>query len=136
MRIENKDHLSVLTFFNVSEKDYGNYTCVASNKLGNSNASVILYGKDTIQWGSPTPQQDVLIAQHVYTAACERRRVCSETMGNVVQRIEQSVPLTSPHFAAVTQYSPGWILVPSRFAQSHVAQQLGHILRKLLYYAL
>ncbi|CAH2320484.1 opioid-binding cell adhesion molecule homolog isoform X1 [Pelobates cultripes] len=43
VRIENKDHISVLTFFNVSEKDYGNYTCVASNKLGNSNASVILY---------------------------------------------------------------------------------------------
>ncbi|XP_056400329.1 opioid-binding protein/cell adhesion molecule isoform X5 [Hyla sarda] len=45
VRIENKDHLSILTFFNVSEKDYGNYTCVASNKLGNSNASVILYGE-------------------------------------------------------------------------------------------
>ncbi|XP_018422619.1 PREDICTED: opioid-binding protein/cell adhesion molecule homolog isoform X1 [Nanorana parkeri] len=44
VRIENKDHMSFLTFFNVSEKDYGNYTCVASNKLGNSNASVILYG--------------------------------------------------------------------------------------------
>nr|DBA16656.1 TPA: hypothetical protein GDO54_004026 [Pyxicephalus adspersus] len=44
VRIENKDHMSILTFFNVSEKDYGNYTCVASNKLGNSNASVILFG--------------------------------------------------------------------------------------------
>ncbi|KAG8434734.1 hypothetical protein GDO86_012909, partial [Hymenochirus boettgeri] len=48
IRIENKDHMSLLTFFNVSEKDYGNYTCVASNKLGNSNASVILYGPGTI----------------------------------------------------------------------------------------
>ncbi|CAJ0954760.1 unnamed protein product [Ranitomeya imitator] len=43
VRIDNKDQISILTFFNVSEKDYGNYTCVASNKLGNSNASVILY---------------------------------------------------------------------------------------------
>ncbi|XP_069805019.1 opioid-binding protein/cell adhesion molecule homolog isoform X1 [Dendropsophus ebraccatus] len=49
VRIENKDHLSILTFFNVSEKDYGNYTCVASNKLGNSNASVILYGPGAVQ---------------------------------------------------------------------------------------
>ncbi|KAE8591986.1 hypothetical protein XENTR_v10018622 [Xenopus tropicalis] len=48
VRIENKDHMSILTFFNVSEKDYGNYTCVASNKLGNSNASVILYGPGAI----------------------------------------------------------------------------------------
>ncbi|KAM3923347.1 opioid-binding protein/cell adhesion molecule homolog isoform 1-T1 [Leptodactylus fuscus] len=49
VRIENKDQMSILTFFNVSEKDYGNYTCVASNKLGNSNASVILYGPGAIQ---------------------------------------------------------------------------------------
>ncbi|TFK02596.1 UDP-N-acetylhexosamine pyrophosphorylase [Platysternon megacephalum] len=44
MRIENKGRMSTLTFFNVSEKDYGNYTCVATNKLGNTNASIILYG--------------------------------------------------------------------------------------------
>ncbi|NXT02425.1 OBCAM protein, partial [Jacana jacana] len=44
VRIESKGRLSTLTFFNVSEKDYGNYTCVATNKLGNSNASIILYG--------------------------------------------------------------------------------------------
>ncbi|KAI4561709.1 hypothetical protein MJG53_016763 [Ovis ammon polii x Ovis aries] len=44
MRIENKGHMSTLTFFNVSEKDYGNYTCVATNKLGITNASITLYG--------------------------------------------------------------------------------------------
>ncbi|KAI4553149.1 hypothetical protein MJT46_016443 [Ovis ammon polii x Ovis aries] len=43
MRIENKGHMSTLTFFNVSEKDYGNYTCVATNKLGITNASITLY---------------------------------------------------------------------------------------------
>ncbi|XP_067420184.1 opioid-binding protein/cell adhesion molecule isoform X2 [Emydura macquarii macquarii] len=43
VRIENKGPMSTLTFFNVSEKDYGNYTCVATNKLGNTNASIILY---------------------------------------------------------------------------------------------
>nr|XP_012595082.1 opioid-binding protein/cell adhesion molecule isoform X2 [Microcebus murinus] len=43
VRIENKGHMSTLTFFNVSEKDYGNYTCVATNKLGNTNASITLY---------------------------------------------------------------------------------------------
>ncbi|KAM9297014.1 opioid-binding protein/cell adhesion molecule homolog [Gastrophryne carolinensis] len=48
IRIENKEQVSILTFFNVSEKDYGNYTCVASNKLGNSNASVILYGPGSV----------------------------------------------------------------------------------------
>ncbi|XP_029428857.1 opioid-binding protein/cell adhesion molecule homolog isoform X2 [Rhinatrema bivittatum] len=48
VKIENKGHMSMLTFFNVSEKDYGNYTCVASNRLGNTNASVILYGPGAV----------------------------------------------------------------------------------------
>ncbi|XP_066506914.1 opioid-binding protein/cell adhesion molecule [Hoplias malabaricus] len=44
VKIENKGKQSTLIFFNVSEEDYGNYTCVAMNKLGISNASIILYG--------------------------------------------------------------------------------------------
>ncbi|XP_040339505.1 opioid-binding protein/cell adhesion molecule isoform X3 [Herpailurus yagouaroundi] len=48
VRIENKGHISTLTFFNVSEKDYGNYTCVATNKLGNTNASITLYGPGAV----------------------------------------------------------------------------------------
>ncbi|KAJ8788262.1 hypothetical protein J1605_022556 [Eschrichtius robustus] len=43
VRVESRGHISTLTFFNVSEKDYGNYTCVATNKLGNTNASITLY---------------------------------------------------------------------------------------------
>lgn len=35
----------MLVFFNVSEEDYGNYTCVAINTMGITNASIILYGK-------------------------------------------------------------------------------------------
>ncbi|XP_012499738.1 PREDICTED: opioid-binding protein/cell adhesion molecule isoform X4 [Propithecus coquereli] len=48
LRIESKGHMSTLTFFNVSEKDYGNYTCVATNKLGNTNASITLYGPGAV----------------------------------------------------------------------------------------
>ncbi|XP_039940825.1 opioid-binding protein/cell adhesion molecule homolog isoform X1 [Hirundo rustica] len=51
VRIESKGRLSTLTFFNVSEKDYGNYTCVAMNKLGNTNASIILYGPGAVHDG-------------------------------------------------------------------------------------
>ncbi|XP_054610264.1 neurotrimin isoform X2 [Dunckerocampus dactyliophorus] len=35
--------LSRLTFFNVSDGDYGNYTCVAINKLGSSHTSFLMY---------------------------------------------------------------------------------------------
>ncbi|KAM9781637.1 neurotrimin isoform 4-T4 [Syngnathus typhle] len=43
MEIVNTGSLSKLTFFNVSDGDYGNYTCVAVNKLGTSNTSFIMY---------------------------------------------------------------------------------------------
>uniref|UniRef100_A0A8C2FYJ1 Neurotrimin n=1 Tax=Cyprinus carpio TaxID=7962 RepID=A0A8C2FYJ1_CYPCA len=48
IEIEDAGAFSKLTFFNVSEADYGNYTCVAINKLGSANTSIILYGK--FQW--------------------------------------------------------------------------------------
>ncbi|XP_047234858.1 neurotrimin isoform X2 [Girardinichthys multiradiatus] len=43
IEIFNTGSLSKLTFYNVSDGDYGNYTCVAINKLGNSNTSFLLY---------------------------------------------------------------------------------------------
>ncbi|KAL4608697.1 neurotrimin-like isoform X3 [Arapaima gigas] len=43
IQIDNTGKLSVLMFFNVSEVDYGNYTCVATNKLGSANTSAVLY---------------------------------------------------------------------------------------------
>ncbi|XP_063060221.1 neurotrimin [Engraulis encrasicolus] len=43
LEIEDSGPLSTLTFFNVSEADYGNYTCVAVNTLGSANTSMILF---------------------------------------------------------------------------------------------
>lgn len=43
IEIEDSGPLSKLTFFNVSEGDYGNYTCVAINKLGSANTSIVLF---------------------------------------------------------------------------------------------
>uniref|UniRef100_A0A8C4TF63 Neurotrimin-like n=1 Tax=Erpetoichthys calabaricus TaxID=27687 RepID=A0A8C4TF63_ERPCA len=40
VQIQNIGRVSMLTLFNVSEEDYGNYTCVAINKLGSANASI------------------------------------------------------------------------------------------------
>ncbi|KAL4647471.1 hypothetical protein GN956_G7986 [Arapaima gigas] len=48
IKIESKGKQSMLVFFNVSESDYGNYTCVAANTLGNTNASMMLYGPGAI----------------------------------------------------------------------------------------
>ncbi|XP_072342805.1 opioid-binding protein/cell adhesion molecule-like isoform X2 [Scyliorhinus torazame] len=47
IQIKSNEDRSVLTFFNVSEEDYGNYTCVAVNKLGISNTSVLLFEEKT-----------------------------------------------------------------------------------------
>ncbi|XP_027006769.1 neurotrimin isoform X3 [Tachysurus fulvidraco] len=43
IKIEDTGFTSKLTFHNVSQEDYGNYTCVAINKLGSANTSIILY---------------------------------------------------------------------------------------------
>lgn len=51
MEIVNTGSLSKLTFYNVSDGDYGNYTCVAINKLGTSNTSFLLYGEYMNQFG-------------------------------------------------------------------------------------
>lgn len=45
MEIVNSPSVSKLMFFNVTDGDYGNYTCVAVNKLGSSNTSFLLYGE-------------------------------------------------------------------------------------------
>ncbi|XP_062869730.1 neurotrimin isoform X1 [Trichomycterus rosablanca] len=43
IEIKNAGAVSKLTFYNMSETDYGNYTCVAINKLGSANTNIILY---------------------------------------------------------------------------------------------
>ncbi|KYO38958.1 neurotrimin isoform A [Alligator mississippiensis] len=61
LKVESKAFFSSLTFFNVSEQDYGNYTCVASNQLGNTNASMILYEETTTAltpWKGPGAVHD------------------------------------------------------------------------------
>lgn len=36
---------TILMIANVTDEDYGNYTCVASNRLGVQNASLFLFSK-------------------------------------------------------------------------------------------
>ncbi|XP_053308581.1 protein CEPU-1-like isoform X2 [Spea bombifrons] len=52
VKVENSESFSRVTFFNVSEQDYGNYTCVATNKLGQTNASIILFGPGAVHDGN------------------------------------------------------------------------------------
>uniref|UniRef100_A0A3Q2C7G1 Opioid binding protein/cell adhesion molecule-like n=1 Tax=Cyprinodon variegatus TaxID=28743 RepID=A0A3Q2C7G1_CYPVA len=55
LKIETQDKQSLLIFFNVSEEDYGNYTCVAMNTMGITNASIILYGPGAMHDVNGTP---------------------------------------------------------------------------------
>lgn len=45
LRIKNEKMRSLLLFANVTEKHFGNYSCFASNRLGSSNASMLLFRK-------------------------------------------------------------------------------------------
>lgn len=46
LEIMSSGSLSKLTFFNVTDGDYGNYTCVAINKLGSSTTNFLLFVQD------------------------------------------------------------------------------------------
>lgn len=46
---------TILMIANVTDEDYGNYTCVASNRLGVQNASLFLYSKSTCHHSSFLP---------------------------------------------------------------------------------
>uniref|UniRef100_A0A8C6WE28 Opioid binding protein/cell adhesion molecule-like n=1 Tax=Neogobius melanostomus TaxID=47308 RepID=A0A8C6WE28_9GOBI len=61
VRIENQGRQSLLVFFNVSEEDYGNYTCVAMNNMGITNASIILYGETCSIMESESESEWVLL---------------------------------------------------------------------------
>uniref|UniRef100_A0AAV2LB77 Ig-like domain-containing protein n=1 Tax=Knipowitschia caucasica TaxID=637954 RepID=A0AAV2LB77_KNICA len=43
LRVKHEKTRSLLLFSNVTEKHFGNYTCFASNRLGTSNASMLLF---------------------------------------------------------------------------------------------
>uniref|UniRef100_A0A3B4BMM3 Ig-like domain-containing protein n=1 Tax=Periophthalmus magnuspinnatus TaxID=409849 RepID=A0A3B4BMM3_9GOBI len=45
LRVKHEKTRSLLLFSNVTEKHFGNYTCFASNRLGTSNASMLLFRK-------------------------------------------------------------------------------------------
>ncbi|TNN77209.1 IgLON family member 5 [Liparis tanakae] len=49
LRIKNEKTRSLLLFTNVTERHFGNYTCFASNRLGASNASMLLFRPGAIQ---------------------------------------------------------------------------------------
>uniref|UniRef100_A0A3Q2PZY7 IgLON family member 5 n=1 Tax=Fundulus heteroclitus TaxID=8078 RepID=A0A3Q2PZY7_FUNHE len=49
LRIKNEKTRSLLLFTNVTEKHFGNYTCFASNRLGSSNASMLLFRPGALQ---------------------------------------------------------------------------------------
>ncbi|MBN3277729.1 NEGR1 regulator, partial [Polyodon spathula] len=49
--IQNYSTRSILTLSNMTEDHYGNYTCIAVNKLGTANASLPLIPPSTAQYG-------------------------------------------------------------------------------------
>ncbi|XP_055068477.1 neuronal growth regulator 1 isoform X3 [Misgurnus anguillicaudatus] len=59
--IKNLSSRSILTVKNMTQDRYGNYTCVAVNRLGTANASVPLSPPNTAPYGS-TGGADVLLA--------------------------------------------------------------------------
>ncbi|XP_030639064.1 igLON family member 5 [Chanos chanos] len=51
LTIKNEKTRSLLVFSNVTDKHFGNYTCFASNRLGASNASMLLFRPGAVYGG-------------------------------------------------------------------------------------
>ncbi|KAB0406977.1 hypothetical protein E2I00_004312 [Balaenoptera physalus] len=100
VRVESRGHISTLTFFNVSEKDYGNYTCVATNKLGNTNASITLY--------------DIGIFKMTYQLLM-RKPMISQANNIEKQYVMDCLECASP--STQSRYCPGRISKPTPTAQ-------------------
>lgn len=56
LEIKSTEGQSSLTVTNVTEEHYGNYTCVAANNLGVTNASLVLFSKYA-KVGPDSPEQ-------------------------------------------------------------------------------
>ncbi|XP_057689777.1 igLON family member 5 isoform X1 [Corythoichthys intestinalis] len=66
IRIKNEKTRSILLFTNVTEKDFGNYTCFATNRLGASNASMLLFRPGAIQGRASTLQSGLSVALSIW----------------------------------------------------------------------
>ncbi|XP_066575567.1 igLON family member 5 [Amia ocellicauda] len=51
-KIQNEKTRSLLVFTNVTAKHFGNYTCFASNRLGSSNSSMLLFRPGAVRGGA------------------------------------------------------------------------------------
>uniref|UniRef100_A0A8B9MJY3 Neuronal growth regulator 1 n=1 Tax=Accipiter nisus TaxID=211598 RepID=A0A8B9MJY3_9AVES len=60
--IKNYSTRSLLTVTNVTEEHFGNYTCVAANKLGTTNASLFKEYTELNNWGVPEPCSQVSLS--------------------------------------------------------------------------
>uniref|UniRef100_A0A3B3QFD0 Neuronal growth regulator 1 n=1 Tax=Paramormyrops kingsleyae TaxID=1676925 RepID=A0A3B3QFD0_9TELE len=67
--IKNLSSRSILSMTNMTEDRYGNYTCVASNKLGTANASVLL-----IPIIEPTPASPVSSPGQYMVTCCTQKK--------------------------------------------------------------
>lgn len=81
---------TILMIANVTEEDYGNYTCVASNRLGAQSASVFLYSESCPVFSST---QQVFIQMHRFSRRF--RETKSQTLKPVkLIDFEIFIPLT------------------------------------------
>ncbi|XP_061633350.1 igLON family member 5 isoform X1 [Phyllopteryx taeniolatus] len=70
LRIKNEKTRSLLFFTNVTEKHFGNYTCFATNRLGTSNASMLLLRPGAIQGRASGLQSGLSVTLSVWMPLC------------------------------------------------------------------
>ncbi|XP_054853720.1 protein CEPU-1-like isoform X2 [Eublepharis macularius] len=104
LKVENKAFFSRLTFFNVSEQDYGNYTCVAFNQLGNTNASIILYDSSGSTSVAPREaEREAEMEEQETVPVTVRGQVAVEACLRILHRTEAAVTRLAGDISVIGQ---------------------------------
>ncbi|XP_030648565.1 neurotrimin isoform X2 [Chanos chanos] len=104
IEIEDAGGLSKLTFFNVTEADYGNYTCVAINKLGSANTSILLY--EVIQ-----PTSSTLLQVETTSVLQMTSSVLAKTASENIAILEGPGAVQDGNSGSTATYAPTCLLL-------------------------
>ena len=100
LEIKSTESQSSLTVTNVTEEHYGNYTCVAANNLGMTNASLVLFSKyANLLSGEPTQENQLeaspvenlkIIPLLLNISLCKTQSITTETKPQVLNPYQET----------------------------------------------
>lgn len=99
LTIKNEKTRSVLLFTNVTEKRFGNYTCFATNRLGASNASMLLFRKFSRRHTTVHVLRLCTCSPNKLTVSCDRGSRSNSR--HIITDFHRRIPMTRSVFPSL-----------------------------------